>query len=183
MSFSMKRVLATTARGVGPNPKHHLKLEASGKILSPSKSSVFVLKQFSKSCNMSFQRVVEIEEVEETTEVPRASDRQSQPHKAVRRPTSPIIGPAYFQRVRLMSKQALPRNLDTQAEYELERARKEVDENPEEAQPKPALEQLTDPSSAEFLQYTVRSSDGLTDPATEAMLRQATSSPVRWNSL
>jgi hypothetical protein len=43
---------------------------------------------------MSFQRVVEIEEVEETIEARRVSDRQSQPRKAVRRPTSPIIGPA-----------------------------------------------------------------------------------------
>jgi hypothetical protein len=123
---------------------------------------------------MWFRRVVEVEEVEETIDVPRLSDRQSQPHNAVRRPTSPIIGPADFQRVKLMSKQALPRNPDTQAEYELERARKEVDENPEEAQPKPAEEQLTDPSFTEFLQHTVSRSDELTDPATEKMLRAAT---------
>jgi hypothetical protein len=37
-----------------------------------------------------------------------------------------------------MNKQVLLRDLDAQAEYELDQARKEVDENPEEAQPKPA---------------------------------------------
>jgi hypothetical protein len=121
---------------------------------------------------MWFQRVVEIEVVE-AIEVPRLSDRQSQPHNAVRRPTSSIIGPADFQRVKLMSKQALLRNLDTQAEYELERARKEAAENPEEAQPKLAQEQLTDLSFAEFFQHTVSISDELTDPATEKILREA----------
>jgi hypothetical protein len=127
---------------------------------------------------MWFQRVVEIEEVEETIEITQLTNRQSQPHNAVRRPTSPIIGPADFQRVKLMSKQALLRNLDTQAEYKLERARKEVDENSEEAQPKPAHEQLTDPSIAALFQYTVSRSDELTDPVMEEILRGATLSSL-----